>query len=149
MNLSAIKALMATMAASDLAEMTYGEAGWTLRLVRAPNLPVANPTAPSQPDASEPGIPSAPGVPPSPERPPVRRDLLEAPLAGIVHFRPAPDAPAFVEAGSAVRAGDPLCVIEAMKVFNTVRAEHDAVVAALLVPTGSEVDAGQPLLRLA
>ncbi len=148
MNLSAIKALMATMAASGVAEMTYGEAGWTLRLVRAPNLPVRNPAAPAQPGPSQPGIAPAPGAPPSAEPSPARRDVLEAPLAGIVHFRPAPDAPAFVEVGSAVRAGDRLCLIEAMKVFNTVRAEHDAVVAALLVPTGSEVDAGQPLLRL-
>jgi acetyl-CoA carboxylase biotin carboxyl carrier protein len=83
-----------------------------------------------------------------PEGPPARPALLEAPLAGIVHFRPAPDAPAFIEPGDAVRVGDPLCIIEAMKVFNTVRAEHDGVVAAILVPSGSEVDAGQPLLRL-
>ena len=50
--------------------------------------------------------------------------------------------------GQAVQAGQTLCVIEAMKVFNEVRAEADAVVDAVLVRSGQEVDAGQPLLRL-
>jgi len=52
-----------------------------------------------------------------------------------------------VAEGQAVRAGQTLCVIEAMKVFNTVHAEHDAIVDAVLVASGIEVDAGQPLLR--
>ena len=52
-------------------------------------------------------------------------------------------------AGQAVKAGQTLCVIEAMKVFNEVRAERDATVAAVLVASGQEVDAGQPLLRFA
>jgi acetyl-CoA carboxylase biotin carboxyl carrier protein len=141
MNLSAIKSLMAAMAESGLAEMTYSEGGWTLRLVRDPSA-VATVPQPQPPIAPSPGASSIPDVPPA------RPDVLEAPLAGMVYFRPAPDAAPFVEVGSKVRAGDPLCVIEAMKVFNTVRAEHDGVIAAILVASGSEVEAGQPLLRL-
>jgi acetyl-CoA carboxylase biotin carboxyl carrier protein len=48
-----------------------------------------------------------------------------------------------------VDAGHLLCVIEAMKVFNDVRAEHDGTIAEVLVSSGQEVEAGQPLLRLA
>jgi acetyl-CoA carboxylase biotin carboxyl carrier protein len=51
--------------------------------------------------------------------------------------------------GQAVKAGQTLCVIEAMKVFNQVRAEHDATVQAVLVTSGQEVEAGQALLRFA
>ncbi len=141
MNLSAIKSLLATMAESGLAEMTYSEDGWTLRLVRDP----AHATTGVQP---QPSITPSIDPPPILDTPPVRSDMLEAPLAGIVYFRTAPDAASFVEVGSKVQAGDALCIIEAMKVFNTVRAERDGVVAAILVSPGSEVEAGQPLLRL-
>lgn len=125
MDLDAIKGLIAAMASSDLSEMEFSEDGWTLRLLRgervATETPVARPVA----------------------------QTIDAPIGGVVHLQPAPGAPAFVCAGQVVRAGEPLCMIEAMKVFNTVHAEHDATIAAVLVETGAEVDAGQPLLRLA
>lgn len=72
---------------------------------------------------------------------------LQAPLYGVVHLQTAPGEPPLVAAGQAVRTGQTLCVIEAMKVFNEVRAEHDGVVDAVLVRSGQEVEAGQPLLR--
>lgn len=138
MNLSEIKSLIAVMAESGLAEMTYSEDGWTLRLVRD-----------STRAATEPHTTPVIDTPPVPDAPAPRPGLFEAPIAGIVHFQPAPNAPPFIEVGREVRAGDALCIIEAMKVFNTVCAEHDGVVAAVLVSSGTEVDAGQPLLRFA
>lgn len=140
MDLAKIKALIAAMAASDLTEMTFGEDGWTLRLVRG-----SGPTEPRP--AARP--PAAQAVPTVTEPVPQRDDLLEAPLAGVVYFRPAPEAPPFVVVGGAVQPGDPICVIEAMKVLNTVRAEHGGTVAEILVESGSDVAAGQPLLRFA
>ena len=74
---------------------------------------------------------------------------LVAPLFGIVHLRPAPDAPEFVSPGQAVTAGTPLCIIEAMKMFHEVRAERDAIISAVLVSSGQEVQAGQELMRFA
>jgi acetyl-CoA carboxylase biotin carboxyl carrier protein len=141
MNLSAIKALIEAMARSGLAEMTCSEDGWTLRLVRGSAHAGAGPALPAP-------IVVPPNTPPVLEEPPARSNSLEAPLGGVVYFRATPDAPPFVEAGSKVQAGDPLCVIEAMKVFNTIRAERDGIVAEILVAPGSEVEAGQPLLRL-
>ena len=70
---------------------------------------------------------------------------LCAPVHGIVHLRPSPDEPPFVKAGDAVAAGQTLCVIEAMKVFNEVRARSHADLRAVLVASGQEVEAGQPL----
>jgi len=75
--------------------------------------------------------------------------MVRAPLYGVVHLQPSPGEQAFVTPGLAVKAGQTLCVIEAMKVFNEVRAERDAVVEAVLVASGQEVEAGQPLVRLA
>jgi acetyl-CoA carboxylase biotin carboxyl carrier protein len=54
-----------------------------------------------------------------------------------------------VQAGQSIKAGQTLCVIEAMKVFNEVRADRDATVIAVLVGSGDEVEAGQPLFCFA
>lgn len=136
-----IKAFIDAMAASDLTEMEFSQDGWTLRLARrgaavqaAAAAAAPAPVAPKPTPASE--VPAAP-----------RASELTAPLSGVVHLQRSPGDPPFVSAGQTVIAGQTLCVIEAMKVFNEVRAEHDGIVAAVLVASGQEVEAGQPLLR--
>ena len=140
-----IKILIDAMASSDLAEMEYSQDGWTLRLVRH---------APVSPAGEAPRVPAAaaaravadrPRVAPVVESAPTSE--LLAPLYGVVHLGPAPGERPFVAVGQAVKAGQTLCVIEAMKVFNEVRAERDATLQAVLVTSGQEVEAGQPLLR--
>lgn len=87
---------------------------------------------------------------PAPDLPPLEPQALpvEAPLYGICFFAPAPDAPPFVRPGQAVKAGETLCLMEAMKVLNAVTAPRDGVVAEILVQDGAEVEQGQPLLIL-
>jgi acetyl-CoA carboxylase biotin carboxyl carrier protein len=135
-----IKAFIDAMAASDLDEMEFSQDGWTLRLVRRGKASTPSVTlAPTIAPASSATAPAAP----------VASKELPAPLYGVVHLQQSPGDPPFVTAGQAVTAGQTLCVIEAMKVFNEVRAEYDATVAAVLVVSGQEVEAGQPLLRFA
>src|SRR5262249_13257650 len=74
---------------------------------------------------------------------------VTAPLFGVVYLQPTPDAPALVSVGQMVTAGTPLCVIEAMKMFHEVRAERDGTIAAILVASGQEVEAGQQLMQFA
>jgi len=74
--------------------------------------------------------------------------LVCAPLSGIVYLRPSPDQPPFVVPGQSIKAGMTVCVVEAMKTFNEVRADRDGVVSAILVESETLVDAGQPLIRL-
>ena len=140
-----IKTLIAAMAASDLSEMEFSQDGWTLRLVRnAQALPQPEPQR-----ASVKSMPRATVARSAPVAEPTRSAELLAPLYGVVHLRPAPGEPPFVVAGQAVKAGQTLCVIEAMKVFNEVCADRDATVQALLVESGQEVEAGQALVRYA
>jgi acetyl-CoA carboxylase biotin carboxyl carrier protein len=73
---------------------------------------------------------------------------VRAPLSGLVYLSPTPGAPDFVAVGRKVEAGDVVAVIEAMKVFNEIRAERDGTVEAVLVASGDEVDAGQLLMRI-
>lgn len=141
MDLDHIKALIELMAASDLSEMEVSEGGWTLRLSRrAAALPAMPSTAPAPRRAA--------AVPP-PEPNPAPSPDLRAPLSGVIHLQAEPGAPPFVRPGATVAAGATLCLIEAMKVFNTVRAERAGTIAAVLVENGAEVDAGQTLMRIA
>ena len=140
-----IKALIDAMASSDLSEMEFSQDGWTLRLARGP-APTPPQAAPRKPVAAP--IRGAAGALPVAEVPAVAASTeLRAPLYGLVHLRPSPEEPPFILAGQSVTAGQTLCVIEAMKVFNEVRAEFDATVDAILVTSGQEVEAGQVLVR--
>lgn len=143
-----IKTLIDAMASSDLAEMEFSQDGWTLRLVRHTST-LPTPDAQRLPaSAAARGVTDRPGIAPVPvESSPVAE--LHAPLYGVVHLGPSPGEPPFVVVGQQVLAGQTLCVIEAMKVFNEVRAPHDATVQAVLVTSGQEVEAGQALLRFA
>jgi acetyl-CoA carboxylase biotin carboxyl carrier protein len=145
MNLTEIKSLIDAMAASDLSEMELTRDGTLLRLVRRKTAAPATTTAPA-PVARTPRSSAAPTAAPAPAQ---ARSEITTPLYGVVHWRPSPDAAPFVAPGQAIQAGQVVCVIEAMKVFNEIRAECDATVLALLVESGAEVEAGQPLLRLA
>ena len=144
-----IKAFIDAMSASDLAEMEFSQDGWTLRLVRRPADDARpSPLTPGSTRLAGPlssAAASAIDAADAASNPPP----LCAPLYGVVHLSAAPGEAPFVAVGDAVTAGQILCVIEAMKVFNEVRAETDATVAEILVGSGQEVDAAQPLLRFA
>ena len=144
MDAQRIKTFIDAMASSDLAEMEVSHEGWTLRLVRGATSPA--PAAAAPPRGAAATAPLA--AMPSPGTADTPRELA-APLYGVVHLKPAPDEAPFVVVGQSVKAGQTLCVIEAMKVFNEVRAEFDARIDAVLVTSGQEVEAGQPLLRFA
>jgi acetyl-CoA carboxylase biotin carboxyl carrier protein len=75
--------------------------------------------------------------------------VVTADMHGVFHRAPAPGAEPFVNEGCRVARGQQLCILEAMKVFNTVAAPQDGVVATIHVGNGEDVMAGQPLFTLA
>ncbi len=74
---------------------------------------------------------------------------VTAPFAGAFYRRPSPTDPPFVEVGSRVRAEDPVCLVEVMKLFNSVHAGMDGVVVSIDVEDGELVEYGQLLMRIA
>ena len=144
MNLQQIKTFIDAMASSDLAEMEVSREGWTLRLARRAPHPESR--APSGTAGFQKPLTSGARLPVAEAAPALSNEVL-APLYGVVHLQPSPGESPFVEAGVSVKAGQTLCVIEAMKVFNEVRAERDGTVKSVLVKSGQEVEAGQVLLR--
>ena len=69
----------------------------------------------------------------------------KSPMVGTFYRAPSPASPAFVEVGQNVKAGDTLCIIEAMKLMNEIEAEKSGVVKAILVDDGQPVEYGEPL----
>jgi len=163
MNQEQIRILIDALAASELSELEYSEDGCTLRLVKqgastssassardgrrvddafAAPQPAAHAWADARGEPPAASTESSDGSAAGP---------LEcvAPLHGVLHLQPSPGEPLFVQPGQRIAAGQTLCVIEAMKVFNEVRAEADATIVEVLARSGDEVEAGQPLFRLA
>ena len=85
---------------------------------------------------------------PAQDRPtelPEREFSLTAPLVGTFYRRPSPDDEPFVAAGDRVQVGDTICIIEAMKVMNEIKAEAPGIVRQALLDDGAIVEFGQPL----
>jgi acetyl-CoA carboxylase biotin carboxyl carrier protein len=74
--------------------------------------------------------------------------VVKAPMVGTFYRSPSPDAKVFVEVGQAVKEGDTICIIEAMKLMNEIEADASGVVKAILVENGQPVEYGQPLFIL-
>ncbi len=129
MDVDRLQAIIDWMQRSPLQELEIADGDFLARLVRASSGRVA-PAVAAEPDQSTAGM------------------TISAPSYGIVHLTSAPGAAPFVQVGSAVTPGQPVCVLEAMKVFTPLEAELAGKVAAVLVDDGAEVSAGQPLFRL-
>ncbi|WP_428740998.1 acetyl-CoA carboxylase biotin carboxyl carrier protein [Tenacibaculum sp.] len=70
---------------------------------------------------------------------------IKSPIIGTFYRKPSPDKPSFVEVGSTVNAGDTVCVIEAMKLFNEIESEVSGKIVKVLVDDSSPVEFDQPL----
>ncbi len=73
---------------------------------------------------------------------------ITSPMVGTFYRKPAPDAPNFVEVGSTVSEGQTLCIIEAMKVMNEIKAERSGTICALVAQDGNPVQYGDVLFRI-
>ena len=71
---------------------------------------------------------------------------MKAPMVGTFYRAGAPGSKSFVEVGDEVQVGDPLCIIEAMKLMNEIEADHAGVVKAIMAENGQPVEYGQPLV---
>jgi acetyl-CoA carboxylase biotin carboxyl carrier protein len=75
-------------------------------------------------------------------------DYVTSPFVGTFYRSPSPDAPPFVEVGSAIREGQALCIIEAMKLMNEIESERTGTIIEILVENGKPVEFGQRLFKV-
>jgi oxaloacetate decarboxylase alpha subunit len=125
---------------SGIGEVTIEEAGMRVSVRRSDES--ESPTAPALPLGPDEGE-AAPFVPPSNGL--VR---VEAPMVGTFYRAPQPGAPPFVEEGQPVAPGQTLCILEAMKLMNEVKAEVGGIVRAIHVENAQPVEYGQLLFEL-
>jgi acetyl-CoA carboxylase biotin carboxyl carrier protein len=100
--------------------------------------PPVMPPSPSEPSTSEQSDKSAIASPPTEKH-------ITSPMVGTFYRASSPDAGPFVEIGSAVKKGDILCIIEAMKILNEIESDKDGVIKKILIENGQPVEFGEPL----
>ncbi len=153
MDLRKIKKLIDLLEESNLAEIEIKEGEESVRLARVPrggiamSLPAPAPMhlehapraampahAPVEASSSGRGGPELPDG-----------HIVRSPMVGMFYISPSPDKPAFVKIGQAVKQGETLAIVEAMKMFNPIEADVSGTVLAILCDTGQPVEFDQPL----
>jgi acetyl-CoA carboxylase biotin carboxyl carrier protein len=109
--------------------------------------PMPMPTAPVAPVAGPAPVPTG-SVGATSEPHDVAGDYITSPFVGTFYSRPRPNEPAFVTPGSTVTAGQTVCIVEAMKLFNEIEAEFACVVEEMLVHDQQPVEFGTKLFRV-
>lgn len=136
------------LADSDLAELEVQKGDLRVRMVRyspAPAAPAVQPAAVTTPVPVVTTPASAEAAPSDPDHP----GTIKSPMVGTAYRRPSPESRAFVEIGSVVKAGERVCLVEAMKTFNEIVAPRAGTVVAIFVEDGQPVEYGEPLLVIA
>jgi oxaloacetate decarboxylase alpha subunit len=139
-----IRELVRMVQETGVGEITVEEDGMRVSVRRTSDVVAAAPqvVSPTTVGHSEPG--ELPPVQPRDDR--VVR--VEAPMVGVFYSAPSPDAAPFVQVGDAVSVGQTLCILEAMKLMNEVKADREAVVRAIHVENAQAVEFGQLLFEL-
>jgi oxaloacetate decarboxylase (Na+ extruding) subunit alpha len=138
-----IREIVRVVQESGVAEVTIEESGMRVSVRRQPDAGSAPPPAPAPMGVEEPLLEPA-------TAPPVTNGYVrvEAPMVGTFYRASQPGAPPFVEEGDAVAAGQTLCILEAMKLMNEIKAELEGVVRKIHVQNAQPVEYGQLLFEL-
>ncbi len=148
MDLRKLKTLIDLVAESGISELEITEAEGTVRIVKAANGPAPTQTvmmqAPQQHYASPAPVAAAVEAPVVAVQAP-SGNILKSPMVGTFYAAPGPGKPNFAQIGAAVKIGDTLCIIEAMKLHNEIESEFTGTIKQILVENGQPVEYGQPL----
>ena len=152
MDIRKVKKLIELLEESGIGEIEIKEGEESVRISRgvsgapapAPSPAVAPPPAPTL------VAPAASAAPAEPESNSARAEghVVKSPMVGTFYRSPSPSSPAFVEVGKTVKAGDILCIVEAMKMMNQIEADAPGTIEAVLVENGEPVEFDQPLFSI-
>ncbi|MBW8829872.1 MAG: acetyl-CoA carboxylase biotin carboxyl carrier protein [Burkholderiales bacterium] len=153
MDLRKLKTLIDLVSESNISELEITEADGKVRIVKADPAAVAQPmhmpavqlaaqSAPVQTSAQS-AIAAAPTEPTEPAG-----HVVKSPMVGTFYRASSPGAKAFVEVGDEIKEGEPICIIEAMKIMNEIEADKSGKVTRILCENGQAVEFGQPLFMI-
>lgn len=156
MDIRKIKKLIELLEESNIGELEIKEGEESVRIARnsgttqyftappqgypAPMTPAAAPAAAPAPTAAAAPVAAAPAA---------TGHVVKSPMVGTFYRSPSPGSPVFIEVGKHVKAGDVICIIEAMKMMNQIEADKSGVIEAILVEDGNPVEFDQPLVTIA
>ena len=146
LDLKQLRALVRVLARRNVAEFEFEDEQIRIRLAfvgrRAPGEPALVVTqAAGVPVAAAPAAPVAASTDDN-------AHFVTSPFVGTFYRSPSPDAPAFVDVGSAIREGQALCIVEAMKLMNEIEADCAGTIVEILAENGKPVEFGQKLFKI-
>ena len=152
MDIRKIKKLIELLEESDIGELEIKEGEESVRISRgtsnlAPQV-IAAPVAAAPAAAPAPAAPAAAEPAAEDKSASLSGHLIKSPMVGTYYAAPSPGSPAFVKVGQHVKAGDVVCIVEAMKMMNQIEADKAGVVEAILVEDGQPVEFDQPLITI-
>ena len=141
---SLVRELAELLTANELTEIEVADGARQIRVQRLPGYNFVASDSPSAPAA--PAAAAAPATPAAPAAEEIAGETVKSPMVGTAFLSPEPGAKPFVEVGEAVKAGDTLLIVEAMKVMNPITAPAGGIVKKILVGDGQPVEFDQPLV---
>jgi acetyl-CoA carboxylase biotin carboxyl carrier protein len=150
MDLRKLKTLIDLVSESNISELEITEADGKVRIVKsdpavAVAAPIYAPTTAAAPVAAPvAAAPVAVAAPPAPVAD--AGHAVKSPMVGTFYRSSSPGSKAFVEVGSVVKEGEPICIIEAMKIMNEIEADKSGTVTKINCENGQPVEFGQPLM---
>lgn len=159
-NLEEIRALLQIAGEADITELTVESPRLKVTIKKAAGMPAPSsasavrPRGPGSPEPAASALPpgemavSAEELAAAGEVVPDHLKTITAPMVGTFYRAPSPDAPPFVREGDVVQAGQTVCIIEAMKLFNEIQSEVSGRVVRIVAENGAPVEYGQPLVLL-
>lgn len=149
MDLRKLKTLIDLVSESNVSELEITEAEGKVRIVKSPPMGVAAPVtytmAPVAAPVMPPPGPAAAVAPVAvvPAQP--SGHVVKSPMVGTFYRSASPGAKPFVEIGDAIKEGETICIVEAMKILNEIEVDKSGTVTQILVENGQAVEYGQPL----
>jgi acetyl-CoA carboxylase biotin carboxyl carrier protein len=149
MDLRKLKTLIDLVSESNISELEITEAEGKVRIVKAGQtvapaapaaLPSAQPVAQLAPEGTRAAVPTEPEA-----APPQAGHVVNSPMVGTFYRASSPGGKPLVEVGSSVKEGEPVCIIEAMKIMNEIEATHTGTITQVMCENGQPVEFGQPL----
>lgn len=145
MDLEKIEGLVKIIENSSLTEFSIKDGETKITMSKLTHPPVIAAGVPAAPMAAAPAQPAAAEEKAEADD---EFELILAPIVGTFYSAAAPDVPAYVKVGDHVKAGQTVCILEAMKLMNEIQADYDCEIEAVLVSNEQKVEYGQPLFRV-
>ena len=147
MDIRKIKKLIELVEESGITELEITEGEESVRISRGMVAAQVAPVAYAAPQVAAAPVAAAPSAAPSsaPAAAELSGHVLRSPMVGAFYRSSGPDSAPFVEVGQQVKVGDPLCIVEAMKMMNQIQSDKAGVIKSILVENGDTVEFDQPL----